>query len=114
MSHLLCLNSRDNYPNKCPHICLHLTVKQLPTARGRDRCNGITPKCGRVLYRSPPLWQGLNLQPPLPDFPSELAAYSKRNHLKGMSFRATKPPSERPATAGEANYTQPIFPAQAL
>ena len=28
MSHLLHLNSCDNYPNKCPHICLHLLVKQ--------------------------------------------------------------------------------------
>ena len=28
MSHLLYLNSRDDYPNKCPHICLHLLVKQ--------------------------------------------------------------------------------------
>jgi len=28
MSHLLYLNSCDNYPNKCPHICLHLIVKQ--------------------------------------------------------------------------------------
>ena len=34
MSHLLCLNSRDNYPNKCPHICLHLIVKQQPHRRG--------------------------------------------------------------------------------
>ena len=35
MSHLLCLNSCDNYPNKCPHICLHLLVKQhlLPPGR---------------------------------------------------------------------------------
>jgi hypothetical protein len=41
MSHLLYLNSRDNYPNKCPHICLHLTVKQHPTARGRVSLQGI-------------------------------------------------------------------------
>ena len=34
MSHLLYLNSRDNYPNKCPHICLHLIVKQHPIPLG--------------------------------------------------------------------------------
>ena len=34
MSHLLCLNSCDNYPNKCPHICLHLLVKQRPIPQG--------------------------------------------------------------------------------
>ena len=35
MVHLLYLNSRDDYPNKCPHICLHLLVKQhlLPLGR---------------------------------------------------------------------------------
>jgi hypothetical protein len=34
MSHLLYLNSCDNYPNKCPHICLHLIVKQHPDRQG--------------------------------------------------------------------------------
>jgi hypothetical protein len=34
MSHLLYLNSCDNYPNKCPHICLHLIVKQHPAPPG--------------------------------------------------------------------------------
>ena len=41
MSHLLCLNSCNNYPNKCPHICLHLVVKYLLTARGRIRSGGL-------------------------------------------------------------------------
>ena len=36
MSHLLYLNSCDNYPNKCPHICLHLIVKQHPNRKGQD------------------------------------------------------------------------------
>ena len=36
MSHLLYLNSCDNYPNKCPHICLHLLVKQHSTPPGLE------------------------------------------------------------------------------
>ena len=36
MSHLLYLNSCDNYPNKCPHICLHLLVKQHPIPPGLE------------------------------------------------------------------------------
>jgi len=47
MSHLLCLNSRDNYPNKCPHICLHLTVKQHLTARVRLSAKGAYPSARR-------------------------------------------------------------------
>ena len=46
MSHLLCLNSCDNYPNKCPHICLHLLVKQLSAPLGREYSWGVTPTEG--------------------------------------------------------------------
>ncbi len=53
MSHLLCLNSRDNYPNKCPHICLHLTVKQHLTARGRVRPGGIPRPRRRIIRIGP-------------------------------------------------------------
>jgi len=59
MSHLLCLNSRDNYPNKCPHICLHLTVKQHPAARGRVLAGVVTPDRGGALYGSDLPLQGL-------------------------------------------------------
>ena len=37
MSHLLYLNSCDNYPNKCPHICLHLIVKQHSMPPGHEK-----------------------------------------------------------------------------
>ena len=43
MSHLLCLNSCDNYPNKCPHICLHLLVKQHPQPPGFGYRSGGLP-----------------------------------------------------------------------
>ena len=32
---LVVSDSCDNYPNKCPHICLHLLVKQHPSPRGQ-------------------------------------------------------------------------------
>ena len=54
MSHLLYLNSCDNYPNKCPHICLHLLVKQHPTPQGAQITREDLPQPGSVLYRSPP------------------------------------------------------------
>ena len=49
MSHLLHLNSCDNYPNKCPHICLHLIVKYQVAAR-TDFLVRASPYRGRALY----------------------------------------------------------------
>ena len=49
MSHLLYLNSCDNYPNKCPHICLHLLVKQHPDRRGSDLPEGQASSGRRII-----------------------------------------------------------------
>jgi hypothetical protein len=54
MSHLLCLNSCDNYPNKCPHICLHLSVKQRPQRQAVRPLGGVPPEPRSALYA----WRG--------------------------------------------------------
>ena len=55
MSHLLCLNSCDNYSNKCPHICLHLLVKQLLTPLGRKFNSGGYPLIEERIIRIEPI-----------------------------------------------------------
>ena len=49
MSHLLHLNSCDNYPNKCPHICLHLLVKQHPNRQGSNIQRGQASSGRRII-----------------------------------------------------------------
>ena len=58
MSHLLYLNSSDNYPNKCPHNCLHLLVKQL-LCRPDIKNGQVGPDRGSALYASTLPLQGL-------------------------------------------------------
>ena len=52
MSHLLCLNSCDNYPNKCPHICLHRLNETILNHPSTDRFAGssrLSPElCGFI------------------------------------------------------------------
>ena len=57
----------ENHPNKCPHICLHLTVKQQTCRSGRSLAGGVTPaKAAHYTYRLKPckpflkkvLWPG--------------------------------------------------------
>ncbi len=54
MSHLLYLNSCDNYPNKCPHICLHLLVKQHPNRQGSNHRTGPASSGRRIIRIAPP------------------------------------------------------------
>jgi hypothetical protein len=54
MSHLLYLNSCDNYPNKCPHICLHLIVKQHPNRKGQDYPEATAASSGKRIIRIGP------------------------------------------------------------
>ena len=45
----------ENHPNKCPHICLHLTVKQQTCRSGRSLAGGVTPaKAAHYTYRLKP------------------------------------------------------------
>jgi hypothetical protein len=105
MSHLLCLNSCDNYPNKCPHICLHLTVKQHPTARGRVLVRGVTPDRGGALYGSDLPLQGL-LHKYFRLFPAgiQVAQLTTRNALeRGPSPACRK--AQDPPWPGDARTT---------
>jgi len=46
---------RENHPNKCPHICLYLIVKQQPCRSGRPLAGGDTPaKAAHYTYRLKP------------------------------------------------------------
>ena len=46
---------RENHPNKCPHICLYLTVKQQTCRSGRHLAGGVTPaKAAHYTYRLKP------------------------------------------------------------
>jgi len=99
MSHLLYLNSRDNYPNKCPHICLHLTVKQHPTARGGGSLLGLARSADAYYTDRHRLGKGLISSTGLPVFPSTLTQRSKANHLKMIAFLARKPARGSCATA---------------
>ena len=38
-----------NYPNKCPHICLHLLVKQHPGRQDRGYGEGLAPTEERII-----------------------------------------------------------------
>ena len=38
-----------NYPNKCPHICLHLLVKQHPDRQDRGYGEGLAPTEERII-----------------------------------------------------------------
>ena len=45
----------ENHPNKCPHICLHLTVKQQTCRSGKPLAGGVTPaKAAHYTYRLKP------------------------------------------------------------
>ena len=58
MSHLLYLNSCDNYPNKCPHNCFRLIFKLLLRRQAADILQAFKP--GRApLYSSQACLQGL-------------------------------------------------------
>jgi len=46
---------RENHPNKCPHICLYLIVKQQTCRSGRPLAGGDTPaKAAHYTYRLKP------------------------------------------------------------
>ena len=46
---------RENHPNKCPHICLYLIVKQQTCRSGRSLAGGVTPaKAAHYTYRLMP------------------------------------------------------------
>jgi hypothetical protein len=46
---------RENHPNKCPHICLYLIVKQQTCRSGRLLAGGDTPaKAAHYTYRLKP------------------------------------------------------------
>ena len=46
---------RENHPNKCPHICLYLIVKQQTCRSGRFLAGGVTPaKAAHYTYRLTP------------------------------------------------------------
>ena len=46
---------RENHPNKCPHICLYLIVKQQTCRSGRLLAGGVTPaKAAHYTYRLKP------------------------------------------------------------
>jgi hypothetical protein len=46
---------RENHPNKCPHICLYLIVKQQTCRSGRFLAGGVTPaKAAHYTYRLKP------------------------------------------------------------
>jgi hypothetical protein len=85
MSHLLYLNSRDNYPNKCPHICLHLLVKQRLVPLRAQTTGEDLPHPGGVLYRSPYIWQPKTINH-ADFFLSSLAPFTMPKHLKLLVF----------------------------
>ena len=46
---------RENHPNKCPHICLYLIVKQQTCRSGRFPAEGVTPaEVAHYTYRLTP------------------------------------------------------------
>lgn len=46
---------RENHPNKCPHICLYLIVKQQTCRSGRLLAGGVPPaKVAHYTYRLKP------------------------------------------------------------
>ena len=84
---------RENHPNKCPHICLYLIVKQQTCRSGRFLAGGVTPaKAAHYTYR---------LMPCKPFFKKSFEAQSEsRNEDEpaargGDSNNSPSPPQDR-------------------